>query len=111
MVLHKQIDWADTRFFTMAEPLENNPLGKWIVVIRIGTYQAAFEDSRWAYGPMSGLWPDIDPDSDSSNDESSDELSKDQDNPDYQEQEEVVFFSRRNPRSLRQGDKRSLIQL
>ena len=72
MVLHKHVDGADTRFATMEGPLVNNPLGKWIGVIRRGSYQAASEDSRWEYEPLSGLWPDIEPGSDFSNDGSSD---------------------------------------
>ena len=59
-------------FYTMAGPLANNPLEKWLGVIRRGTYQAASEDSRWAYEPLSDIWPDIYPASDSSNDGSSD---------------------------------------
>ena len=73
IVLHKHVDGADTRFATMAGPLANNPLGKRLGVIRRGTYQAASEDSRWAYEPVSDLCPDIEPDSDSSNDRSIDE--------------------------------------
>ena len=42
------------------------------MIIR-GTYQAASEDGRWTYEPVSGLWPDIKTDSDSSNDGSGDE--------------------------------------
>ena len=57
---------------------------------------------------MSDLWPDIDPASDYSDDGSSDEVRKSQDNPDYQEQGEVVSVLRRNPRRFRQGNKRSL---
>ena len=39
-------------------------------VLRIGYYQAASEDSMWAYEPVSYLWPDVDPGSDSSYDKS-----------------------------------------
>ena len=84
MVIHKHVDGADTRFSTMAVPLANNPLKKYTGVIRRGFYQAASEDSRWAYEPVSDLWPDIEPYSDSSNDGSSDEGGKDQYNPDYE---------------------------
>ena len=87
MVLHKYVYWVDTIFATMVVPLVNNMLETWLGVIRRGTYQAAAEDSRWAYEPVSDLWPDIKPDSDSSDDGSSDEVSKYQDNPDDQEQE------------------------
>ena len=80
MVPHKHVDGADTVFYTIARPLANNPLGKWLGVIRKGTYQ----DSRWEYDPVSDLWLDIEPDIDSSNDVSSDEGSKDQENPDDQ---------------------------
>ena len=83
MVLHKYVDGADTRFFS--GPLANNPLGEWLGVIRIGTYQAVSEDSRWAYEPMSNLWEDIEPDIDSRNFGSSDYRSKYQENPDDQE--------------------------
>ena len=68
MVLHKDIDGEDTRFFTMTVPLVKNSLGRCIGVIRIGTYQAAAEDIRWAYEQVQDLWPDIDPNSDSSDD-------------------------------------------
>ena len=37
-------------------------------MIRRESYQAASEDSRWAYEPVSDLWPDMYPDGDSSND-------------------------------------------
>ena len=67
--------------------------------------------SRWAYEPVSDLWTDIEPDGDSSNNGSSYEGSKYQENPNYQEQEEVVLVPRRNPRRTRQGDKRALIQI
>ena len=82
MVLHKYVYGADTIFFS--GPLVNNLLGKWPGVIRRGTYQAASEDSRWEYEPVSDLWTDIEPDSDSINVGSSDYRSKDQENPDYQ---------------------------
>ena len=49
MVLCKHVDGADTIFTTMSEPLVKNPLGKWLGVIRRGSYQAASEDSRWEY--------------------------------------------------------------
>ena len=84
MVFHKHVDGANIIFSTMAGPLANNPLEKWIGVIVIGTYQAASEDSRWAYEPVSYLWPDIDHDSDPRDDGSSDKGSKDQKNPDDQ---------------------------
>ena len=57
---------------------------------------------------MYDLCPDIEPDSESSDDGSSDEVSKYQEIPDDQEQEEVIPVPRRNPRILRQGYKRSL---
>ena len=111
VVLHNHVDGAETIFVTMVGPLANNPLVKWLGVIRRWTYQAVSEDRRWAYDPVSDLWPDIYPDSDSSNDRSSDEGIKDQDNPNYQEQEELVLVPHRNSRRLRRGDQRSLIQL
>ena len=64
--------------------MAKNLLEKWLGVIRRGNYQAASEDSRWEYEPVSDLCPDIYPNSDSSNDGSSDEGIKDQENPDYQ---------------------------
>ena len=73
MVLHKNLDGADTRFSIMAGPLEKNLLVKWLGVIRRGIYQAASKDIRCAYEPVSDLWPDIKPDNDSSNYGSSDE--------------------------------------
>ena len=42
MVIHKHVDRVDTRFSTMSGPLVNNPLGKWLGVIRIGTYQVYY---------------------------------------------------------------------
>ena len=104
MVLHKNVDGADTRFSTMEGPLTNNASGKWIGVVRIGTYRSASEDSRWAYEPVSDLWPDIDPDSDSSDDGSSDTVRKYQENPDDKEKEEVISVPCRNLRRLIRGD-------
>ena len=60
---------------------------------------------------MSDLWPDIAPNSDSSNDGSSDYGRKYQENPDDQEQEEVVLFTHRKPRRLIQVDQRALRQI
>ena len=37
MVIHKHVYGADTIFSTMVGPLENNPLDKWIGVIRRGS--------------------------------------------------------------------------
>ena len=50
----------------MAGLLTNNPLVNWLGVIRRETYQAASEDSRWAYEQVYYFWPYIEPDSDSS---------------------------------------------
>ena len=111
MVIHKHIYGVDTRFSTMERPLEYNPLEEWLGVIRRGTYQAASEDIRWAYEPVSNFWPDIESDSDSSNGGSSDEGSKYQENLEDQEQEEVVLFTHKNPRILRQGDQRAPRQI
>ena len=91
--------------------MENYSLGKWIQLIIIGTYQAASEDSRWIYEPVSYLWPDIEPDIDSNYGESRNEVIKDQDNLEVQEQEEVVLVPCRNPRRLRRLDQRSLRKL
>ena len=84
MVIHKHVDGVDSRFTTMKGTLVKNQLVKWIGVIRRGSYQAASEDSRWEYYPVSNLWLDIEPDSDSSNYGSSYEVVKYQENPDYQ---------------------------
>ena len=65
----------------MAGPLVNNPLGKWIGVVRGGAYEAASENIMWEYELVNDLWSDIEPDSYYSDDGSSDEGSKDQDNP------------------------------
>ena len=64
MVLHKHVDGTDTIFSITAGPLYNNPLEKWLGVIRRGNYQAASKDSRWEYEPVSDLCPDIYPESD-----------------------------------------------
>ena len=53
MVLHNHLYVSYTRFSTMAGPFANNLLGKWLEVIRRGTYQIASEDIRWAYEPVS----------------------------------------------------------
>ena len=68
----------------MSVTLAINPLEKLLGLIRRGTYQAASEDSSWAYEPVSDLWPDIEMYSASSNDGASYEGSKYQDNPDDQ---------------------------
>ena len=110
MLLHKHVDVVDTRFSTTSVPLANNTLGKLVVVIRRGSYQAAAEDSRWAYETVSDLWPDMVTDSDSSVDGSSDEGGKYQKNLDDQEQE-VVSYKHRNTRSIVRGGQRSLRNL
>ena len=61
MVIHKHVDGVDTRFSTMSVPSVNNPLVKCLGLIITGTYQAAYEDSRWAYELVSYLWPYGDP--------------------------------------------------
>ena len=85
MVLHKHVYGVDTRFSTMAGPLVNNHLVKRLGAIRRGTYQVAAEDSRWAYKPVSYLWPDVDLDSNTSDDGSTYEGDKYHENPDNQE--------------------------
>ena len=55
-------------------------------MIRRGSYQAADEDIRWAYEPVSDLWPDIEPYSDSSVGGSGYKGSKYQDKLDDREQ-------------------------
>ena len=84
MVLDNHVGGKDTRFSTMEGLLEKHPLVKWLGVIIIGTYQEVSEDSRWAYEPVSDLWPFIKLASDSSDNGSSHEGSKDQENTDYQ---------------------------
>ena len=111
MVIHKYVYGADTQFTIMEGPLANNPLGKWLRVIIRGSYQAAYEDSRWEYESVSDIWTDIDHDSDSSNDGSSDKEGKYQEKLDYQEQGEVVLVPSNNPRRLIQGNLRALSQL
>ena len=64
MVIKKHVDQAETIFTTMSGPLVNNPLEKWLGVIRRGSYQAADEYRMWAYEPVSDLWTDIYPESD-----------------------------------------------
>ena len=49
IVLYKYVDVADTIFATISGPLANNPLGKWLVVIRRGTYQAAYGCLKYWY--------------------------------------------------------------
>ena len=39
MVLYKHVYGTDTIFATIPRTLMNNPLGKWIELIRRGTYQ------------------------------------------------------------------------
>ena len=78
MVLHKNGDWADTRFATMTVTLAKNPLDKCLVVVRRRTYQVASEDSRWEYEPVSDLWTDIETDIDSIDGGSSNEVIKDE---------------------------------
>ena len=60
---------------------------------------------------MYDFWPDIEPDSDSSNYGSSNKGGKDQESPEYQEQEEAVLVPCTNPIRIRQGDQRALIQI
>ena len=108
MVIHKHVDGKETIFTTMSGLFPNNTLVKWLGVIRRGTYKSSSEDSRWAYAPVSDLWPEIEPNSDSRDDGASDEGGKYQENPDDQEQEEAVLATFRNPRRLILGDKRAL---
>ena len=81
MMFHKHVYGMETIFSTVEGPLVDNTLEKYLGVIRRGNYQAAYEDSRWEYVPLSDLWPYTEHDSDSSDDESSDEGRKDQENP------------------------------
>ena len=75
------------------------------------THQSASADISQAYELVSDLCPDIDPDSYSIVDDSSDEVSKYKENPDYQEQEEVLLIPLRKPIRIRRGDQRSLSHL
>ena len=86
-------------------------LEKWLGVTRRGTYQAASEDSRWVYEPVSDLWPYIDPASNSSDGWSSNEGRKYQENLEDQEQEELILVPKINPRRIIRGDQIALIQL
>ena len=52
IVLHKHVDGGGTRFTTIVGPLAENLLEKLLGVIIRGTYQAAYEDSRWEYEPV-----------------------------------------------------------
>ena len=97
MVLHKYVYGTGTIFSTISVPLLKDPMGKWLGVIRRGTYQAAVGDIRWAYEPVSYLWPDVELHSDSSDDGSGDDGSKYRHNPDHQNQEEMVTVPRREP--------------
>ena len=78
---------------------------------RRGNYQAVSEDTRWAHEPVYDLWPDIELVSDSSNDGSSYQDGKYQENPYYQEHEEVILVTRRKPRRLIRDYRRALSQL
>ena len=84
MVLHKHVYGEESIFVPISVPLVNNPMGKFLGMIRRGTYQSLYEDSGWEHEPVSDLWPDIEPDSEYSSDVSSYEVIKYQDNPDYQ---------------------------
>ena len=53
MVIHKNVDRADTRLTTISAPLVNNPLVSWISVIIIGAYQSVTEYTRWPYETVS----------------------------------------------------------
>ena len=46
MVIHKYVGGKDTRFDTISGTFVKNPLGRFIGVIRRGTYQVASEYSR-----------------------------------------------------------------
>ena len=111
MVLHTHIDGTDTIFATMSGSLVNNPMEKWIGVIKRGTYQASSEDRRWAYEPVKDLWPNVEPGSDSSDNVSSDKVRKALESLDDKEQEEVVSVLRSNPGRIIRGDQRELIQI
>ena len=95
-----------TRFATISGSLVNIPTEKWLGVTRIRIFQAAAEDSKCAYEPVSDLCSDVDPDSDSSGEGSSDKGFKNQGNLEEQKQEELVRVTCRNPRRLRWGDQR-----
>ena len=52
MVVYKNVDGEDTIFSTVSVPLVENPLVKWLGVIRRGTYKVAAEYIRGAYELM-----------------------------------------------------------
>ena len=76
---------GQTPDFHHGRKLVKNTLEKWLGVIIGGTYQAASEDIRWAYEPVSNLWPEKEPDIDSSDDGLTDEEIKYQEKQNYQE--------------------------
>ena len=76
MVPHKYVHGTATIFSIVAGLLANNPLEKFLGMVRRENYQAASEDRRWAYEPVSDLWSEIYPRSDSSYYGSSDEGTK-----------------------------------
>ena len=110
MVLHKHVDGIDTILATMSGPLVKNHLGKWLGVIRIGSYQAEYEEIIWEYELVSDLCSDIDPASNSIVYGSINEGRKYQEDIDYQEHE-VVSDPFSNPRMLIWGVQRALRQL
>ena len=110
MVLHKIVGGSGIIFITISGTLLNNPLKKCLGVIRRGTHQAASEDIRWTYEPVSDLGPDIEPDSHSSVDGLSYQGIKYQKNLDNQEHE-VTPDTRSNPIWIIRGDQRALRQL
>ena len=111
MVLQKYVYGPGTIFYTISVPLLKDTMGKWLGVIRRGTYQAAVGDIRWAYELVSYLWPDVEPDSDSSDDNSGDDGSKYRPNPDHHKQEEMVTVTRRKPMISREVYIKVLIQM
>ena len=82
-------------------------MGKWLGVIRMGSYQAEDEEIIWEYEPVYCLWIDIETGGDSSADGSSDEGIKYQENL-YCQEQEVVSSPRRNLWRIKQGDQIAL---
>ena len=65
LVIHKKADGADTRFAMARGPFLHSPLEKWLGTLNQGTYQQEQGNARWAFKPISDLWPTKEVESDS----------------------------------------------
>ena len=65
LVIHKKADGVDTRFAMTRGPFLHSLLEKWLGALNQGTYQQAQGDARWAFEPISDLWPTKEVESDS----------------------------------------------